>query len=113
MGRKCIISAVVMFVMAWALSFFVHGVLLHGDYVQMQSWMRPQADSFALFPYMIGAQALFGVAFAWIYMQGRSDRPWLMQGVRYGVAIALLTMVPTYLIYHVVTPVPLFVAVKQ
>ena len=113
MGKKCVISAVVMFVMAWALSFFVHGVLLHGDYVQMQSWMRPQADSFSLFPYMIGAQALFGVAFAWIYMQGRSDRPWLMQGVRYGVAIALLTMVPTYLIYHVVTPVPLFVAIKQ
>ena len=28
MTRKCIISAVVMFVMAWALSFVVHGLLL-------------------------------------------------------------------------------------
>ena len=30
MSRKCIISAVVMFVMSWALSFVVHGLLLGG-----------------------------------------------------------------------------------
>ena len=29
MGKRCIISAVVMFVMALVLSFFVHGVLLY------------------------------------------------------------------------------------
>jgi hypothetical protein len=110
---KCAISAIVMFVMAFALSFFVHGVLLYGDYLQMQNWMRPQADTHALIPYMILAHALFGAAFAWIYVQGRNDKPWLMQGVRFGIAMAVLTIIPTYLIYHVVTPVPLVVALKQ
>jgi hypothetical protein len=102
-----------MFIMAWALSFFVHGVLLYGDYSKMQTWMRPQSEATTLMAYMIFAQALFGVAFAWIYAQGRNDNPWLMQGVRFGIAVAALTMVPTYLIYHVVTPVPLVVALKQ
>jgi hypothetical protein len=111
--NKLIISAIVMFVMALVLSYLVHGVLLHDDYRQMQSWMRPQADANSLFSFIVVAQALFGVAFAWIYEQGREDKPWLTQGVRFGIAIAVLAIAPTYLIYHVVTPVPLIVAIKQ
>jgi hypothetical protein len=75
--------------------------------------MRPQADANGLFFFIVLAQALFGVAFAWIYEQGREDKPWLTQGVRFGIAIAVLAIAPTYLIYHVVTPVPLIVAIKQ
>jgi len=110
---KCVVSAIVMFVMAFALSFLVHGVLLYNDYMAMQSWMRPQAEAHSLIAYMVIAQALFGVGFAWIYMQGREDTPWLAQGIRFGIAIAVLAIAPTYLIYHVVTPVPLLVALKQ
>jgi hypothetical protein len=113
MNAKFWISALVMFVMAFALSFLVHSVLLYNDYMQMQSWMHPQAQVQSLIPYMIVAQAIFGIAFAWVYLQGRQDRPWLAQGLRYGLAIAALTVIPTYLVYHVVTPVPLVVAIKQ
>lgn len=113
MATKCITSAIVMIVLTFALSFFVHGVLLQGDYMQMQSWMRPQAQAQGMIPVMILAHVLFGSAFAWIYVQGREDKPWLMQGVRYGIAVAVLAIAPIYLIYHVVTPVPLVVAVKQ
>ena len=111
--NKCIVSAILMFVMAFALSFLVHGVLLNADYMTMQSWMRPQADAQGLIYIMVIAQALFGIAFAWIYVQGREAKPWLPQGIRFGIAIAALAIAPTYLIYHVVTPVPLIVAIKQ
>jgi hypothetical protein len=111
--NKLVISAIVMVIMALVLGYIVHGVLLHGDYLQLQSWMRPQADASRLFYLIVIAQALFGVAFAWIYEQGREDKPWLAQGVRFGIAVAALAVVPTYLIYHVVTPVPLAVAIKQ
>ena len=112
MNRKCIISAVVMFVMAWALSFVVHGLLLGGDYSATPG-MRPPAEAQQIIGYLILAQAIFGVAFAWVYFQGKEDKPWLMQGIRFGIAIAALTVIPTYLIYHVVTPVPLVLAIKQ
>jgi hypothetical protein len=112
MGRKCIISAAAMFVMAWALSFLVHGVLLAPDYAVAQG-MRPPSEVQSLFPFFVLAQAFFGIAFAWIYVQGKEDRPWLAQGVRFGIAVAFLTVIPTYLIYHVVTPVPLALALKQ
>ena len=111
-SRKCIISAVTMFVMAWALSFFVHGVLLGADYAATAGMRKPE-ETHALMHWMILAQALFGAAFAWVYYQGKEDKPWLAQGIRFGLAIAALTVIPTYLIYHVVTPVPLALAVKQ
>lgn len=112
MGRKCIISAVVMFIMAWGLSFVVHGLLLGGDY-SVTPGMRPPAEAQKIIGWLILAQALFGIAFAWVYLQGKEDKPWLAQGVRFGIAVAFLTVIPTYLIYHVVTPVPMVLALKQ
>ena len=113
MTRKCIIiSAVVMFVMAWALSFVVHELLLKADYAVLQ-WMRPPAEMQKIIYWIILAQAIFGAAFAWVYYQGKEDKPWVAQGIRFGIAVACLTVIPTYLIYHVVTPVPLALAVKQ
>jgi hypothetical protein len=112
MTRKCIISAAVMFVMAWALSFFVHGWLLAADYAAT-SGMRPPAEAQRIIYWLILAQAIFGSAFAWVYYQGKEDKPWLMQGIRFGIAIACLTVIPFYLIYHVVTPVAFAVAIKQ
>jgi hypothetical protein len=112
MNKKCIISAAVMFVMAWGLSFVVHGLLLGADYA-VTPGMRPPAEAQRIIGYLILAQAIFGISFAWIYYQGKEDKPWLAQGIRFGMAIAALTVIPTYLIYHVVTPVPLLLAIKQ
>jgi len=112
MSKRCLVSAFVMFVMAIALSFFVHGYLLFADYMATPG-MRPPAEADKLMHYMILAQAVFGAAFAYVYMQGKESKPWLTQGVRFGIAVACLTVIPTYLIYHVVTPVPLALALKQ
>jgi hypothetical protein len=62
---------------------------------------------------MILAHVLLAGAFVWIYARGVESKPWIAQGVRYGIAVALLTSVPTYLIYFVVQPMPGGVVVKQ
>ena len=51
--------------------------------------------------------------FAWIYMKGREDKPFLAHGARFGFAVAVLATVPTYLIYYVIEPWPAAVVVKQ
>ena len=90
----------------------MHGLLLYPDYAATQG-MRPPEEAQTIVYWLIIAQAIFGVAFAWVYVQGKEDKPWLAQGIRFGIAVACLTVVPTYLIYHVVTPVPLVLAAKQ
>jgi hypothetical protein len=112
MNKKFIIAWIVVFV-AWFLgSFVVHGVLLRPDYVQLSSLFRNDADQQQLFPLMMFAHVILSGAFVWIYARGVEAKPWLAQGLRFGVAVALLT-VPIYLIYFVVQPMPLAVAIKQ
>jgi hypothetical protein len=113
MNRKFFSAWVVLFV-AWFLgSFIVHGVLLAPDYMRLGNLFRAESDARQYFPLMILAHLILSGAFVWIYARGVESKPWMKQGVRFGVAIALLTSVPTYLIYFVVQPMPVVVVVKQ
>ena len=94
-------------------SFVVHGVLLHPDYMQLTNLFRTESDAQQHFPLMILAHVILSGAFVWIYSRGAEAKPWVAQGVRFGIAIALLTTVPTYMIYFVVQPMPGSVVVKQ
>jgi hypothetical protein len=113
MDRKFWISAVVAFVLLSVLAFIVHSVLLAADYAKLGAAMRPPAEMQARLIYIIIAHVSAALAMTWIYVEGREERPWLGQGIRYGIAVVLLAVLPVYLIYHAVTPVPLDVAIKQ
>jgi hypothetical protein len=62
---------------------------------------------------MILAHLLMAAAFVWIYSRGIESRLWVLQGVRFGVAIALLAVIPMYTIYYVVQPMPGTLVVQQ
>jgi len=99
---------------AWFLgSFVVHGVLLRSDYMQLTNLFRAEDDQRKYFPLMIVAHLMLSGTFVWIYARGVEAKPWLAQGVRFGLAVALLTVVPTYMIYFVVQPMPADIVSKQ
>jgi hypothetical protein len=113
MNKKFIIAWVVLFV-AWLMgSFLVHGVLLRSDYMQLTTLFRADGDQQQHFPLMILAHVILSGAFVWIYARGAEAKPWMAQGLRFGLAVALLTSVPTYMIYFVVQPMPGDVVMKQ
>jgi hypothetical protein len=113
MNKKFLIAWVVLFIAWFFGSFVVHGVLLSADYMQLTSLFRTEADAQKYFPLMVLAHVILGGAFVWIYARGVEAKPWLAQGVRFGIAVALLTIVPSYLIYFVVQPMPASVVIKQ
>jgi len=113
MNKRFFIAWIVIFVAWMAGSFVVHGVLLHDDYTKLSGLFRSEADSQTYFPLMILAHVILAGAFAWIYSRGVEAKPWLPQGIRFGLAIAALTIVPTYIIYYVVQPMPGALVVKQ
>jgi hypothetical protein len=113
MNKRLLIAWIVLFI-AWLTgSFLVHGLLLRPDYMQLTHLFRTESDQQKYFPLMILAHLIMSGAFVWIYARGVEAKPWLAQGVRYGVAVALLTAVPSYMIYFVVQPMPGEVAIKQ
>ncbi len=113
MNRKFPLASVVVFLVWMVGSFLVHGVLLKGEYAQLPNLFRPEAEAAAYFPLMILAHVIMAVAFVWIYSRGVEDGPWVPQGLRFGVAVAFLGVVPTYTIYYVVQPMPGMMVVKQ
>ena len=113
MNKKFLIAWIALFV-AWLVgSFVVHGVLLRADYMQLTTLFRAEGDQQKYFPLMLLAHVFLSGAFVWIYARGVEAKPWLAQGVRFGIAVALLTIVPSYLIYFVVQPMPGSVVMKQ
>ncbi len=113
MNKKFVIAWIVLFVAWFVGSFIVHGLLLRSDYMQLVNLFRAEGDQQKYFPLMVLAHVILSGAFVWIYARGVEAKPWLAQGVRFGVAVALLTIVPTYTIYFVVQPMPGHVVGKQ
>jgi hypothetical protein len=113
MNKRLLIAWIVLFIVWLTGSFLVHGLLLRPDYMQLTHLFRTESEQQKYFPLMILAHLIMSGAFVWIYARGVEAKPWLAQGVRYGVAVALLTAVPSYMIYFVVQPMPGEVAIKQ
>jgi hypothetical protein len=113
MNKRFLTAWLAIFIAWMAGSFVVHGVLLHQDYSTLPNLFRPEEEAQQYFPLMLLAHVILAGAFVWIYSRGVEDAPWTGQGIRFGLAVALLTIVPTYIIYHVVQPMPGSIAVKQ
>ena len=113
MNKKLLIAWAAVFVAWMAGSFVVHGVLLHADYAKLPQLFRPESEAQQYFPLMIVAHIVMSGAFTWIYARGLEARGWLGQGLRFGAAVALLTVVPWYMIYYVVQPMPGVHVLKQ
>ncbi len=114
MNKTFVISVVVLFFVSMGLGFAVHGVLLNADYAKLTNIFRSPQDAEGYFGAMLAAHLSVAIGFTWIYRQGREPgKPWLAQGVRFGIAAALLASVPMYLIYYAVTPMPSDVVAKQ
>lgn len=113
MTRRFWISVVTMFVMSMLFGFVVHGALLANDYARLPGLMRSQDAAGKMFPYMLLAHVFLAAGFTWIYLKGREDKPWFFQGLRFGASVAVLTTVPTYLIYFAVMPFPSDLVAQQ
>jgi drug/metabolite transporter (DMT)-like permease len=107
MNKSFVWSVVAVFVASMILGFVVHAVLLAGEYAKLvPNLFRGEQDQGAHFVYMIIAHVIMAIGITWVYRMGRENKPWLAQGVRFGIAIALLSTIPTYLIYFAVQPLP-------
>jgi drug/metabolite transporter (DMT)-like permease len=114
MNKAFVWSVVAVFVTAMLLGFVVHGVLLHKDYERLvPNLFRGEADAQAHFVYMLLAHVIMAIGVTWVYRMGRENKPWLAQGIRFGIAIALLSTIPLYLIYFAVQPLPSDLVAQQ
>jgi hypothetical protein len=111
--KRTLIAIAVTFVATMIVGGVVHGGLLAGDYAALPDLMRTPEDAERHFLWMLLGHVVMSVAFVLVYQRGRDQRPWLGQGIRFGLLIALASSVPLYLIYHAVMPFPIALVFKQ
>jgi hypothetical protein len=113
MSRKFLFAWFAVFIGWMVGSFVVHGTLLYDEYSRLPHLFRPETDAQAHMLWMILAHIIMAGAFVWIYSRGVEATRWPPQGARFGLAVALLGVIPTYLIYYAVQPLPGSLVVKQ
>lgn len=114
MNKQFIISGIVTSVVALLLGGIVHAGLLNSEYAKLPNLMRTMEDSQNYFHYIIIAHLIIGFALTWIYRQGMNPaKPVVAQGMRFGFAIACVMVIPIYLIYYAVQPMPESLVIKQ
>ncbi len=106
MNKTFVLSVVAVFVTAMILGALVHHFLLGQEYMKLVHMFRSPEDAKAHFPFMLIAHVIMAIGWTWIYRMGRENKPWLGQGIRFGIAVALICTIPMYLIYFAVQPYP-------
>jgi hypothetical protein len=113
MDTKKLIGAIVAaYIILMGSNFLIHDVWLMPDYTATPGSWRPIADMQHKMWVMWLGQLLFTIMFAYIYTRGVEAKPWVGQGVRYGILITLFTVIPYSLSEYVIYRVPHILAVK-
>jgi len=112
-AKRAFAGFVAVFIAAILLGTLVHGVLLDADYKSVSQLNRLPAEQQARLSFLLLAYFCYAAAFVWIYAKGVEAKPWLGQGIRFGILVWLLSSVPAYLIRYMAEPWPGSLVAKQ
>ena len=110
--KKLVLAIVAAYIVLMFTNYLVHSVWLMSDYAAIPASHRNPQGILHRFWAMALGQFFFAALFAYIYTRGAEKKPWLAQGIRYGILVAFLTVIPTALGEYVVYIVPYQLAIK-
>ena len=101
--KKYSIAVVISFVAMMLLGYVLHGVMLKESYATLPSGMlRSDADFTARFHWLALGHLILALAATWIYAYGAENKPWIAQGIRYGLALwAIAVLFPNFTMFAV------------
>jgi len=110
--KKLVIATIAAYVVLMATNYLIHSVWLTPDYAAIASSHRSMEGIMHRFWAMALGQFFFAAMFAYIYTRGRENKPWLEQGIRYGIVMTFMTVVPYSLSEYVVYIVNYMLVIK-
>jgi hypothetical protein len=106
---RMIVAVIVVWILSIAFGTVIHAVLLQADYNQVAQLYRTAPN----LPMIFAGYLAFAIGAVWLYSHGVEDRPWLGQGLRFGLAVWLVLSVTSFLIEYATQPVPEMLVAKQ
>jgi hypothetical protein len=110
--KKAIGAIVAGFVVQLGGLFLIHSILLKRDYLDTASvWRAPEAQVARVWA-MLLSTLIYAAGAVLIYNRGVESKPWIGQGIRFGILLALVSVVYGSLSGWVILPIPHMLAVK-
>ncbi len=113
MNKKFAIAVAVTFVLFSGLGYLVHGYILAGPYGHYPNLWRTADETAKHMPFILIANLTMAIPFVWIYERGRQDKPFMGQGLRYGIAMAALVPAGKFITYYAIQPISHSIALHQ
>jgi hypothetical protein len=110
--KKLALATVAAYIVLMLTNYLIHSVLLMSDYAAIPESHRNAAGMMHRFWAMLIGQFIFTAMFVYIYTRGAERKPWLVQGIRYGIIMTFMTVVPYSLSDYVVYIVPYQLVIK-
>ena len=111
-AKKLVLAMIICYVVLIGTNYLIHQVWLMSDYLATPDSWRPLPDVMHKMWVMFVGQAFFAAMFCYIYSRGAEAKPWLAQGIRYGILITLFVVIPSALGEYTVFNVHHMLAVK-
>ena len=110
--KKFIAAVVVGYLLLGVLAFLIHNVWLMPVYREYEGVWRADAVMMHKRWVMLVGQLIFTILFTWIYTRGVENKPWVGQGIRYGILMTLLVVVLSACAQYTIYPIPYTLALK-
>ena len=89
--KKTLLGTLAGFVVLVAGRYLLHGIILASTYAELGDLLRAPADFMHRMWAVQLANLVFAHAATHIYQRGLESKPWVGQGLRYGVLVAMAT----------------------
>lgn len=113
--KKLIGATVVSFLILVVAGFLIHSVWLGPTYRAMRvAGMSFRAEDAMMHKVWIIwlSDLVYALLFVWIYARGMENKPWVGQGIRYGIIATLFTLVPSSMNEYVAYNLPYALVLK-
>lgn len=106
---RVLVTIIVIFVLSCVFGTLIHAYLLAGAYAAVSQLYR----SSPIFIFIWLGYLSFAIGSVWVYTQGVENKPWLGQGIRFGLAMWAILTIPSFFIAYATSPIPESLLMKQ
>ncbi|HEV2287574.1 MAG TPA: hypothetical protein VGR81_01325 [Candidatus Acidoferrales bacterium] len=112
-AKKALGAIVVAYLVRIGLQYFVYSVLMRPEFAASADVWRSQDDLMHRMWIMLLAQFIFTVGAVLIYQRGIEKKPWLGQGIRFGILLSFVSAFPFAMSQYVAVPIHHRVALHE
>lgn len=112
MNKKFFIAWIVVFIAWFVAGWVINVTFLMSEWMQV-SILREWEEELKRYHFMVLPFVLYAGTAVWIYARSVQRKPWVTQGLQFGVFLSLITIVPMRMLNYTTMNMPGAVIVKE